>query len=30
MLVLLPTLWLIVAGLRGGRGAAPPVQTATR
>jgi len=31
MLVLLPTLWLIVAGLRGGgKQAAPPVQTAAR
>jgi high-affinity iron transporter len=30
MLVLLPTLWLIVAGLRAGRSAAPPVQTAAR
>jgi high-affinity iron transporter len=29
LLVLLPTLWLVVAGLRG-KGAAPPVQTAAR
>jgi high-affinity iron transporter len=29
MLVLLPTVWLIVSGLRG-KGAAPPVQTAVR
>jgi high-affinity iron transporter len=30
MLVLLPTLWLIVASLRGGRSAPPPVQSAAR